>query len=103
MAGSVEVDPDGLQRAATQIGNLGEQLQTLADRARAALAPASVAWGDDKFGARFALGDQGFALGGESTAISTRNLAETLAEVSDGQAQAAATLRNNEQASAESF
>ncbi|MEV0356836.1 hypothetical protein AB0H71_12310 [Nocardia sp. NPDC050697] len=103
MADRVEVDPDGLQRASTQIGSLGDRLRGLADRAEAALAPGSAAWGADKFGARFASGDQGFALGAGSTASSTGNLAETLGQVSDGQAKAAGALRNNEWASTESF
>ncbi|MFC3964558.1 PE domain-containing protein [Nocardia jiangsuensis] len=103
MGGRVEVDPDGLLRASTQIGDLGARLRALAARAEAALAPGSAAWGDDKFGARFAAGAQGFAAGGDGTATSTGNVAETLDEVSDGQSRAAGALRNNELASTESF
>ncbi|MFC8042052.1 hypothetical protein [Nocardia sp. NPDC057353] len=106
MAGRVEVDPEGLQRVANQIGHLGDQLRALAARAEDALAPGSAAWGDDRFGAKFAMasGDSaGFAAGADSTALSTGNLGATLESVSDGQVQAAGALRNNEQASADSF
>ncbi|MGX1806329.1 hypothetical protein ACWIGI_11490 [Nocardia sp. NPDC055321] len=99
----VGVTPANVRQAGNSAGELAYRLERIAMMARTAVSPGSSAWGDDKFGGKFASGENGFATGAGNTADSTASLAESFQTLSDGFGTTADRLAAVELANADKF
>ncbi|MFE6862796.1 hypothetical protein [Nocardia sp. NPDC057668] len=99
----VGVTPDNVRQAGNSAGDLADRLARIAKSAEAAVSAGSGAWGDDKFGSKFADGDNGFAKGSTNTVDSTSSLSESFETLSTGFDTTADRLTAMEQANADRF
>ncbi|MEV0707496.1 MULTISPECIES: hypothetical protein [Nocardia] len=99
----VEVYTEKLRRSGDANGEAHEVLAAVADDARRATAAGSVAWGPDKFGAKFAEGPKGFLAQLSNVLGGTENMSGSFHEIAGGQYGAATALERNEQASTDNF
>ncbi|WP_306356151.1 MULTISPECIES: hypothetical protein [unclassified Nocardia] len=103
MTGEIRVDPQQVREAATIADSIRAELHAIAEDARTAVSPGSTAWGDDKFGGRFANGDTGFEKGSDSMASGTDALSTSFGNLITGLTEAAQRLEAMEQANISKF
>jgi uncharacterized protein YukE len=106
MAGTVQVDPTALKKAAATTQSLGDQAQSLGAGLRAMLSGvesdnANRPWGNDGGGTRFADGANGYKAARDSLLTGIDAIATTLHEFAAGQNAAAAVLLGQDQGSAQ--
>lgn len=103
MAGRFENYEEKLRAAGEDTGKVHRTVSGLAAAVEAAMSVGPAAWGPDKFGARFAEGDDGFKASMKNMLTGTENMAKSFESMSDGQYRAADAVHNYEQASTENF
>ncbi|MFI6870183.1 type VII secretion target [Nocardia sp. NPDC050406] len=103
MAEKIVVDPQHLRTAATTADEIRDRLSALAADARLAAAAGSAAWGDDKFGSKFADGAEGFAEGSGNMATSADTMATTFGKLAEGLITTANVVQATEQTNRDGF
>ncbi|MBF6356145.1 PE domain-containing protein [Nocardia higoensis] len=98
----VRVTAESVAKLAGDVEGFGGRLRQIADAAEAALAPRSSAWGDDKFGSKFATEGK-FDKSATTMRDNTRKIADTFDNLAEGLADAARGLRRAERASTSQF
>lgn len=100
----VEVDPEQLRRASELTGELSTKVTTIAEKLRNTLGgiesdAATMPWGDDKRGRKFAEGEKGYQAARNNLLDGATGAARTLHDMSEGQGEAADSLSGTDQAS----
>ncbi|MBL1075185.1 hypothetical protein JK358_12360 [Nocardia sp. 2] len=84
MTKKVDVEPEWVQAAGVTAVSIGKKLKAIADACDTAISPGASAWGDDKFGSKFADGGEGFKSGGDNMADATSSLGTSLGNLGTG-------------------
>ncbi|MCA2210217.1 hypothetical protein [Nocardia rosealba] len=84
MTEPIEVNTAKLAQVIHDIAAIADQLDTIAAAGKAAVAPGAAAWGDDRFGSKFADGADGFEAGATNIVESTSTLSTSMGNLSNG-------------------
>ncbi|MGW5450593.1 hypothetical protein [Nocardia sp. NPDC003979] len=84
MTEPIEVNTAKLAQVIYDIAAIADQLNTIATAGKTAVAPGSAAWGDDRFGSKFADGANGFKAGADNIVESTSTLSTSMGNLSSG-------------------
>ncbi|WP_024804326.1 WXG100 family type VII secretion target [Nocardia sp. BMG51109] len=74
MSDPVEVDPEGLRRAADEFEDIADRTRSILDTLRGNAESKGEPWGHDKTGKQFAEGEKGYLAGRDNTFDSLKNL-----------------------------
>ncbi|WP_306360358.1 hypothetical protein [Nocardia sp. CC227C] len=99
----IEVYTEKLRQAGNDNSAVKDGLLDVLSAAEAAYAVGNAAWGDDKFGAQFAEGPNGFKARMKNLLEGTRSMADSYKEQAKGQYDGAKALDNADDAGAMNF
>ncbi|MGY2063657.1 WXG100 family type VII secretion target [Nocardia gipuzkoensis] len=96
MSERVQLDPEGLRRAATQFDGVADDARRLLDTLKTACTGRGEPWGDDHNGEKFADGEKGYKKNRDNTFESLSTLVDVLHKNADNLRDSAKTFEQNE-------
>ncbi|MFD0365959.1 hypothetical protein ACFQZZ_31355 [Nocardia sp. GCM10030253] len=101
--GRFENYEEKFRAAGEDTAKVHRSLTRLITAVNSAMSVGSTAWGPDKFGSKFADGPEGFVQSMANMVGGTQNMADSFANMSEGQYRSAETVKRHEQASEDGF
>ncbi|WP_216911453.1 hypothetical protein OG225_38775 [Nocardia sp. NBC_01377] len=98
----VQVTSQSVAKLAEDVDSFGERLRGIARNAASAVSPGETAWGDDKFGAKFAVEGE-FDPSSTTMVDNTGTIATTFDNLASGLSTAAQDLARTEQTNTQQF
>lgn len=92
----IEMNPDGLRSAAAGFDDVAERLRQLNETVVNYTNNQGEAWGDDKFGRKFANGPKGYEAGRDNCFDALSKLADVLGQNATNLRDGATTFEQNE-------
>jgi len=102
-ADKVEADPDDFQKAAEKTGAVRDKVRGILNTLETSISSYGTPWGNDKRGASFTDGEQGYFAARENLTGNIENVANSFNNFRSGQAQTVVALRRMEQANEGNF
>ncbi|MFE3442565.1 hypothetical protein ACFXNW_06005 [Nocardia sp. NPDC059180] len=102
-ADKVDVDPDDFRRAAEKTGGVRDKVQGILDGLQTSIASRGTPWGNDKMGASFTDGENGYFAARESLTGNLDNVVNSFNNFRSGQAQTVIALNKMERGNEDSF
>ncbi|MBY8855232.1 hypothetical protein K7711_01940 [Nocardia sp. CA2R105] len=101
MSEPVELNPDGLRKAATEFDDVSASTKALLDRLQSASGAKGAPWGDDKNGKRFAEGDKGYITNRDGMFNTLSQLVTVFTDNANNLRDSANTFEQNEKDSSQ--
>lgn len=101
MSEPVELNPDGLRKAATEFDDVSASTKALLDRLQSSSGAKGAPWGDDKNGKRFAEGDKGYITNRDGMFNTLSQLVTVFTDNANNLRDSANTFEQNEKDSSQ--
>ncbi len=101
MSEPVELNPDGLRKAATEFDEVSATTKSILDKLQSSTAAKGAPWGDDKNGKRFAEGDKGYITNRDGMFHTLSQLVSVFTDNANNLRDSAKTFEDNEKTSSQ--
>ncbi|MQY19537.1 hypothetical protein [Nocardia macrotermitis] len=101
MAESVELNPEGLRKSATEFEGVSATTKAILDKLQGASAAKGAPWGDDKNGKKFAEGEKGYITNRDGMFNTLSQLVTVFADNANNLRDSANTFEQNEKNSSQ--